>query len=38
MADAAIVHGWEQTEKLLKCVGGDPEGFAIVSASKVSHH
>ncbi|KAI6656405.1 Testis-expressed sequence 11 protein [Oopsacas minuta] len=35
MADAAIVHGWEQTERLLKGVGGDPEGFAIVSASKV---
>ena len=36
MADAAIVHGWEQTERILKCVAGDQEGTAVVSASKVN--
>ena len=35
MADTAIVHGWEQAERILKCVAGDPEGSAVVSASKV---
>ena len=35
MADAAIVHGWEQTERILKYLSGDLEGAAVVSASKV---